>query len=119
MNHLRCLQTEQLDEAIVADFVRWIDQGAIDPRDAPPSPDEANELAWEAKLLERKKWWSLLSVENPEVPEVKDQEWSNQPVDPFHSGEARRAWLAYRCRSRSAHFDSPAHLYSDRFTADS
>ena len=74
---------EKLDDAVISDFQQWIERGAFDPRDAPPSAAEANELAWEAKLLERKQWWSLQPVECPSVPEVNDREWSEQPVDRF------------------------------------
>jgi len=74
---------EKLDDSIIADFVRWIDQGAFDPRDEAPSAAAANELAWEAKLAERRQWWSLLPVERPKVPEVRDTEWSTHEVDRF------------------------------------
>ena len=44
----------RLSDDVVADLERWIRDGAADPRDHAPTPGEASELAWRAKLAERR-----------------------------------------------------------------
>ena len=57
--------------------------GQIEQSDAGVSaPDPAQE-AWRAVLDERRAWWSLQPVTQPEVPAVGDPAWSNHPVDRF------------------------------------
>ncbi len=59
----------KLDAKIVADFEKWIADGASDPRNEPPSADEiANVTSWEATLERRKKWWSFQPIESPALP---------------------------------------------------
>jgi hypothetical protein len=53
----------RLEEAVLEAFAKWINQGAADPRDAPPSKEQvAAESAWPAVLERRKQWWSLLPL---------------------------------------------------------
>ncbi len=71
----------QLPASVVADFVRWIEMGAPDPRVAPPSTighqgggtaaDETNDL------------WSLQPLRSPEVPSVEDRTWPWGAIDRF------------------------------------
>ena len=50
----------KLDDKVIADFERWILEGAFDPRDTPPSKEEiAKETDWKAVLERRKEWWSF------------------------------------------------------------
>lgn len=59
----------KLDEKTIADFAKWIKDGAVDPRDSPPSAEDlAKATSWEAKLRERKKWWSFQPIKNPTPP---------------------------------------------------
>ncbi len=72
----------KLEDAVIADFEKWIAMGAPDPRDEPPA-EQGAKPTW-AQLLEvRKSWWSLQPVEKPAVPAVKDAAWSEHPVDRF------------------------------------
>ncbi|MCH2107475.1 MAG: DUF1549 domain-containing protein, partial [Planctomycetes bacterium] len=69
----------KLDDEVIADFEQWIRDGAVDPRDAPPSGEELTELtSWEAKLEQRKQWWSLQPIVAPALP--RD---GAHPVDHF------------------------------------
>jgi len=69
---------------VVADFKRWIEMGAPDPRDTAPSADElARATSWDSTFAKRKKWWSFQPVVKPIVPAVKNVEWSDHPVDRF------------------------------------
>jgi hypothetical protein len=63
-----------LPASVVADFVRWIELGAPDPRDEAPTF-----LA----LEERRRWWSLQPVAQAEVPEVTAPERASDPIDRF------------------------------------
>ena len=59
----------KLDPPIIADFERWIDMGAPDPRDHPPTPEElARDTDWDAIFRTRQNWWSFQPVSNPEIP---------------------------------------------------
>ncbi|MEC7582817.1 MAG: DUF1553 domain-containing protein [Planctomycetota bacterium] len=72
----------RLDDAVVADFEKWIREGAFDPRDAAPSAEELSELtSWEARLARRKAWWSWQPIRAPSPP--PSNEWSDHPVDRF------------------------------------
>ena len=74
----------KLDDQILDDFVEWIRQGAVDPRETPPSEKEIAELtSWEAIRDQRKIWWSFQPVTNPEPPDVQHLEWSKHPIDRF------------------------------------
>jgi hypothetical protein len=75
--------TGKLPDAVIADFERWIERGAADPRDEPPSPVEAAEAAWKVKLAQRSRWWSLQPPRDSHLPSVSDSEWAREPVDRF------------------------------------
>lgn len=76
---------ERLDEAIVADFEQWISDGAIDPRDQPPTADEMqNVTSWPAIRERRKNWWSFQPIRSPAVPAAQlSKQPSNHPIDRF------------------------------------
>ncbi len=76
----------QLPDAVIADFVTWVNQGAVDPRDQPPTASVATQtdnVGWAATLKARKDWWSFQPVQKPAVPKVKNAAWSDHPVDRF------------------------------------
>ena len=71
----------QLEPATIAHFEKWINAGASDPRDAPPSPEELTvDTDWPSVLERRKNWWSFQPIKNPEVPELGGVE---HPIDRF------------------------------------
>ena len=74
---------KKLSPRVIADFRRWIQLGAPDPRDRPPSPDVAAQQAWDLVLAERRNWWSLQPVAAIQVPEVKGDKWSRDSIDRF------------------------------------
>jgi hypothetical protein len=74
----------KLDKSVIADFEKWIEQGAHDPRDKPPSEaDLTRETSWEVVRERRKQWWSLQPVRRVAPPAVKRVDWSDHPVDRF------------------------------------
>ncbi len=74
----------KLDDHVIADFVQWVQSGAPDPRDHPPSRKElAAVMSWEAVRERRKQWWSFQPVTDYPVPAVQNQDWSSHPIDRF------------------------------------
>lgn len=73
----------QLEDRVIRDFEEWIRQGAVDPRDHPPSADElAAATAWETIFEERRQWWSFQPVpESVPVPDTATE--SDHPIDHF------------------------------------
>ena len=72
----------KLSDAVIADFTRWIERGAVDPRDRPPTPDELSATtSWEAIRQRRKEWWSFQPIAKPELP--AENNWSEHPIDRF------------------------------------
>jgi len=67
---------EPLNESVVADFVRWIEMGAPDPR------------AGDAKAVAGKDYqpgdlWALEPVKDPALPQVAASDWPRGPIDRF------------------------------------
>ncbi len=73
----------KLAPLVIADFVTWVNSGAPDPRDQPPTESVPNHLAWDAKVKARKDWWSFKTVQNPVAPRVQNTAWPSTSVDPF------------------------------------
>jgi hypothetical protein len=73
----------KLPPRVIADFEKWIRDGAIDPRDKAPTAEEAAGESWKAQLAERSRWWSLQPPNQVSPPNVTDQTWSKEPVDRF------------------------------------
>ncbi len=69
----------KLSDEIIADFVKWIDMGAPDPREgaAPIKPKR------EINLDEGRKWWSFLPLQNVIPPAVPDGSRVQSPIDNF------------------------------------
>ena len=74
-------KSPKLDDRIIADFEKWVNMGAPDPRDQPPDPNA--KPAWKDLLATRRLWWSLQPVTKPELPAVKNAAWSANPIDRF------------------------------------
>ncbi|QDU27098.1 Planctomycete cytochrome C [Anatilimnocola aggregata] len=76
----------QLPDGVINDFVKWVQQGAVDPRVAttvvqaadsqPPAPPGIN-------VEEGKKFWAFQSITKPEPPKVKESNWSRTEIDRF------------------------------------
>ncbi|MCA9101792.1 MAG: DUF1553 domain-containing protein [Planctomycetales bacterium] len=75
---------DKLPDGVIADFVRWVASGAVDPRDRPPSLDDADRAAaWQVTLAERKQWWSFQPISRPAIPAPRHDGASDHPVDRF------------------------------------
>jgi hypothetical protein len=84
---------QKLPDAVIVDFVKWVERGAPDPRDRPPKPSEVAELSWQLVLESRRDWWSLRPVRRPAVPTAVDAWWSDRPIDRFIQAKLEDAGL--------------------------
>ncbi len=69
----------KLPEDVIADFVKWIDMGAVDPREG-RKPGAAKR---EINLEEGRQFWSFKALQNVVPPEVKNAAWNGTPIDRF------------------------------------
>jgi hypothetical protein len=74
---------KKLSDRVIADFVKWIEMGAPDPRDRPPSATEAAEQSWNLVLGQRRTWWSLKPAAEVSPPYLGQNDWSEKPIDRF------------------------------------
>lgn len=82
----------KLDAAVLADFRKWIAEGAVDPRDKPPSAEQvAADTSWAAIVGRRAQWWSFQPVKNAPVPE---EARVSHAVDRFLEKDRKAAGLA-------------------------
>jgi hypothetical protein len=65
----------KLPDGVVADFARWISDGAPDPRVAALSPVSAENSG--------RSHWAFQPIRQPVPPDVADDTWSRSPVDRF------------------------------------
>ncbi len=72
----------KLSDEIIADFEKWIEMGADDPRDHPPTKEEVERARdWPAIAARRSRWWSFQPIADPPIPPVGP--WSNHPIDRY------------------------------------
>jgi len=67
---------ESLAESVVADFVKWIEMGAPDPRDGKAAVRKID-------LAEGRKHWAYQPIGKPTPPTVKDAAWPKSDVDRY------------------------------------
>ena len=76
-----------LPEAVINDFVSWIERGAPDPR------TEATAVAESQGTFDREALWSFLPRQNPAPPNVSDPSWPKDPLDHFVQARFESAGL--------------------------
>ncbi len=69
----------KLPEEVVADFVRWIEQGAPDPRTVPAKAIARREI----DIKSGKEFWCFRPIAQPAIPSVKDKAWPSSDIDRF------------------------------------
>ncbi|MDP1563465.1 MAG: PSD1 and planctomycete cytochrome C domain-containing protein [Pirellulaceae bacterium] len=77
------LDRPKLTDAVIADFVRWVNQGAVDPRVNPPDADASPDADWNQVFAARQAWWSFQPPQQSPVPDVQHEDWSSHPIDRF------------------------------------
>lgn len=69
----------KLAPSIIADLTQWVEMGAPDPRDQPPSAEELQSAtSWEAIRNKRSQWWSFQPITATEPSGAAEH-----PVDVF------------------------------------
>lgn len=79
----------KLSEEVVADFVKWIEQGAPDPRTAPAKALARREIDIEAG----KQFWCYKPIAPPTIPTVKNKAWPLSDIDRFILAKQEAAGL--------------------------
>ncbi len=69
--------TGKLPDAVIADFVKWIETGAVDPRDGTTAKSAA--INWEAA----KRHWAFQPPQRHAAPAVKNPAWPKTEIDYF------------------------------------
>ena len=67
----------KLPDAMIADFEKWVQMGAPDPRDG------VAKVVKKYDTEEAKKWWSFQPVKKPDAPAIKDAGWPRGDIDKF------------------------------------
>ena len=70
----------KLPQSHIDDLVAWVDRGAPDPR---LEEHRQSGVKSDFDLEERKKWWSLQPVQNPDPPTVRQEKWPSNDYDNF------------------------------------
>lgn len=79
----------RLSDAILADFQRWIEQGAVDPRQGePPQADPVG-------INAARSHWAFQPLQSPVPPVVLETGWPRSPVDTFVLARLEAAQLPH------------------------
>jgi hypothetical protein len=71
----------RLADSVIADLERWVEGGALDPRDGPATPSGDSAPDWDRTLRTRAEWWSFQPIRKPTLPDAANG--SGHPVDRF------------------------------------
>ena len=71
-------ERDKLPESVIADFVRWIEMGAPDPREGPVGSIRKN-----IDYQEARQYWAFQSPRKAQPPAVKDADWPGNVIDVF------------------------------------
>jgi cytochrome c553 len=68
----------KLPDNVIADFEKWIDMGAPDPRDG-KQPAIADTIDWK----KARSHWAFQPPKMPALPKVQNEKWVKTPIDRF------------------------------------
>jgi hypothetical protein len=71
----------KLPDAVIADFVRWVEMGAPDPRDVPAEVDAPKATPFD--FSRARKFWAFQPPRASDAPTVKNSAWARSPLDHF------------------------------------
>ncbi len=98
--------TGKLPESVIADFVKWVEMGAPDPREGQAAP-----VASQIDIQAGRKFWSFQPLRKTAPPAVQDAAWARTPIDRFILARQEQRGLhpnppaARRTLIRRAYFD--------------
>lgn len=96
----------RLPDSVIADFVTWIERGAVDPR-TKVVHGRLKPVDWDAAA----KHWAFQKITDPVPPELDDSDWLKNPIDQFVLQKLRVSGFAPATRAnkrtliRRASFD--------------
>jgi cytochrome c553 len=96
----------KLPDGVIADFVKWVELGAPDPRTGP-----AAAAVRQIDLVAGRQFWSFQRLQTVTPPDVADRAWVRTPVDQFVRAKQESLGLtpngpaAARTLVRRAYFD--------------
>jgi mono/diheme cytochrome c family protein len=102
---------EKLPADQIQVLTKWVEMGVPIPADAETERPASNKLIPPKVTEETKQFWSFLPVANPEVPDVMDGDWVQNPIDHFVLAKLEQAGLAPNPRAsrtqliRRAYYD--------------
>jgi hypothetical protein len=67
----------KLSDAVIADFVKWVELGAPDPREAETTASSPYDFK------KAREFWAFQPVKRTDPPVVKDKRWVEMPLDRF------------------------------------
>ena len=67
----------KLSDTVIADFVKWVELGAPDPRESETTPPPSYDFK------KAREFWAFQPVKRREPPAVKDKRWVKTPLDQF------------------------------------
>jgi hypothetical protein len=115
---------KKLPDAVIEDFVQWVDKGAADPRTGPAVAVAKRADDGDAA----KQHWAFRPLDTSKPPEVEDKAWVRTPIDQFILARLEEAKLkptpaaAKEKLIRRAYFDlwglPPAPADIDAFVKD-
>ena len=70
----------KLPDSVIADFTKWIEQGAPDPRPALATTAKKKRVI---DVAAGKDWWAFKPLTQPAVPALAHPTWGSTPVDAF------------------------------------
>ncbi|MCA9137345.1 MAG: PSD1 domain-containing protein [Planctomycetales bacterium] len=69
---------EKLPDHVIADFEKWIQMGAIDPRDG-----KSAMIRRDIDFERAREFWSFQGIASPAVPAIKNASWIKNDIDAF------------------------------------
>ena len=87
---------EKLPDAVIADFEKWITQGAPDPRTGPRPAAAKHEI----NLETGRQWWSFKPLQPVAIPVVKNTAAVRNPIDHFILARQEAVGLALSAPAR-------------------
>jgi hypothetical protein len=69
----------KLPEAVIADFEKWVNMGAPDPRETAATVSKAPSINWEIA----RKFWAFVPPAAEPAPKTRDAKWAATAIDAF------------------------------------
>ena len=73
----------KLPDAVIADFVKWVQMGAPGPRQADSHVSRGSSSQTEIDIEKGRHFWCFQPIQKPSPPEVRLDEWPRTDIDRF------------------------------------